>query len=165
MNWEPLATWLETTTLHEWMVNIYWVFPLMETLHFLGLTVMFGALMVVDFRIIGLVKFINMKGAMAFIPVAIVAFAVNLLSGIMFLAADPFNYFANSVFQWKMGLIVIAGINALWFWFGEHKELLSLADGQDAPFRAKLIAVISLALWVLIIIAGRMIPYGPGGSG
>jgi hypothetical protein len=165
MNWAPLAEWLTTTGMHNLMVNIYWMFPLMETLHFTALTVLFGALLVVDGRIIGMGKFINMKAAMAFIPVAIIAFAVNLLTGIMFLAADPYNYLANSVFQWKMGLIIIAGINALWFWFGEHKELVQLADGQDAPFRAKVIALVSIVLWVLIIIAGRMIPYGPGGSG
>lgn len=165
MNWEPLAAWLETTILHEWMVNFYWMFPLMETLHFLGLSIMFGALLLIDCRVLGLGKFINMKAAMAFIPVAIAAFAINLISGILFLAADPFNYLANLVFQWKIALIIIAGINALWFWFGEHEELSRLADGQDAPYRAKVVALISLVIWVLVIIAGRMIPYGPGGSG
>ncbi|HHX83185.1 MAG TPA: hypothetical protein GX696_09425, partial [Pseudomonadaceae bacterium] len=59
MNWEPLAAWLESTAIHDLMINIYWMFPLMETLHFLGLTVMFGALLVIDFRVMGLVKFIN----------------------------------------------------------------------------------------------------------
>ncbi|HWK53312.1 MAG TPA: hypothetical protein VNR18_03010 [Hyphomicrobiales bacterium] len=159
MNWEPLATWLESTWLHNKMVEIYWLFPMSETLHFIGLTVMFGALIVVDFRVMGLAKFINMKESMKFIPIAIAGFAVNLLTGIAFLCADPFRYFPNFAFQWKMALIVIAGINALWFWFGEHKELSQLADGQDAPLRAKVIALVSIVLWVLVIIAGRMLPY------
>lgn len=159
MNWEPLAAWLESTALHDVMVEVFWMFPLMETLHFIGLTVMFGALLVIDFRILGLVKFINMRAAMAFIPVALIGFAVNLITGIAFLNADPFRYFPNTGFQWKMGLIAIAGINALWFWFGEHKELVRLADGEDAPFRAKVIAFVSVAIWVGVIILGRMIPY------
>lgn len=159
MNWQPLATWLESTYIHGLMVDIFWMFPLMETLHFIGLTIMFGALLVVDFRIMGLIKFVNMKAAMAFIPAAIFGFAINLVTGILFLHADPFRYFPNMSFQWKMALIIIAGINALWFWFGEHKELLQLADGQDAPFRAKVIAFISVSVWVVVIIAGRMIPY------
>jgi len=159
MNWEPLATWLESTSLHNLMVEIFWIFPLCETLHFIGLTVMFGALTVIDFRVMGLAKFINMEAAMKFIPVALIAFAVNLLTGIAFLAADPFRYFPNFAFQWKMALIVIAGINALWFYFGEHKELCRLADGEDAPFRAKVIAAVSIAIWVVVIVAGRMIPY------
>lgn len=159
MNWEPLAAWLSSTPINDLMINVYWMFPLMETLHFLGLTVMFGSLLVIDFRVMGLVKFINMKASMAFIPVAIIGFAVNLLTGIMFLNADPYRYFPNVSFQWKMGLILIAGINALWFWLGEHKELCKLADGEDAPFRAKVIAFVSIAVWVLVIITGRMIPY------
>jgi hypothetical protein len=159
MNWEPLATWLESSWLHTKMVEVYWLFPLSETLHFLGLTVMFGALCVVDFRVMGFGKFINMRAAMAFIPVAILAFAVNLLTGIAFLAADAFRYFPNVAFQWKMALIAIAGINALWFWFGEHKELVQLADGEDAPFRAKLIAFLSILIWVIVIVLGRMLPY------
>jgi hypothetical protein len=41
----------------------------------------------------------------------------------MFVASQPMVYMENVVLQWKMVLIVIAGNNALWFWFGEHKEL------------------------------------------
>jgi hypothetical protein len=128
-------------------------------LHFLGLIILFGALTVVDFRVMGVAKFINMKAAMAYIPVAIIGFAINLFTGAAFLCADATAYLGNSSFQWKMVLIVLAGVNALWFWVGEHKELLHLADGEDAPFRAKVVACSSLVLWILVIIAGRMIPY------
>ncbi len=159
MNWEPFAIWLNDTWLHNLMVNLPWMFPMMETLHFTGLTVMFGALLVVDLRILGLVKFINMAESMKFIPVAIIAFAVNLMSGISFLCVDPYYYFQNMGFQWKMGMIGVAGLNALWFWFGEHAELKGLADGQNAPFRAKVIALISIVVWVIVIVLGRMIPY------
>jgi hypothetical protein len=159
------AAWLESTFMYQLMVDIYWMFPLMETIHFIGLVLLFGALLVVDGRVLGLCRFMNMKAAMAFIPVAIVAFALNLISGIFFVASQPLVYFENVVFQWKMALIVVAGINALWFWFGEHKELCQLADGEDAPFRAKVIALASIVIWVLVIIGGRMIPYGPGGTG
>jgi hypothetical protein len=159
MNLESLAVWLESGTVHTWMVEKFWLFPLMETFHFVGLSFMFGALVLIDCRVLGVAKFINMKEAMKFIPVAMVAFAVNLISGYTFLTSDPNAYLFNIGFQWKMIMILVAGVNALWFWFGEHKELLQLADGQDAPFRAKLIALISLVVWVIVIILGRMIPY------
>ena len=164
MFWEPFATWLESTWFHGVMIDIYWMFPLMETLHFMALIWLFGALLVVDGRVLGIVRFLNMKACMKFIPVAMIAFSFSFLTGLAFLHADPFNYLANPGFQWKMALIAIAGINALWFWLGEHKELLSLADGQQAPFRAKVIALISIVLWVFIIIMGRILPY-TGGAG
>ena len=155
----PLATWFEATYVGGQMRNIFWLFPMMETIHFIGLTIMFGCLLVIDVRIIGFGRFINMNAAMKFIPIAMGAFSINLITGIAFLCADPFRYFPNISFQWKMGLIIIAGLNALWFWFGEHKELKLLADGEDAPFRAKVIAALSIAIWVAVIIFGRMIPY------
>lgn len=117
----PLASWFEATWMGEQMRNIFWLFPAMETVHFIGLTIMFGSLLVIDVRVIGFGRFINMRAALKFIPVAIAAFTVNLLSGIAFLCADPFRYFPNIAFQWKMGLIVIAGLNALWFWFGNTR--------------------------------------------
>lgn len=159
MDWTNLATWFESTKVHDVMLDKFWIFPMMETIHFMSLCVMFGALLVIDLRVIGVAKFINMKAAMKFIPIAIGAFSVNLITGLAFLCADPFRYLPNIGFQWKMGLIVITGINALWFWFGEHKELCQLADGEDADFRAKVIALVSLLLWVAIIVCGRMIPY------
>ena len=155
----PLASWFESTWVGGQMRNVFWLFPMSETIHFIGLTIMFGSLLVIDVRVLGYGRFINMRAALKFIPIAIAAFAVNLITGIMFLCADPFRYFPNIAFQWKMGLIVIAGLNALWFWFGEHKELSQLADGEDAEFRAKVIAGLSIAIWVAVIIFGRMIPY------
>ena len=159
MDWRPLATWMESTWLNDIMLERFWLFPTMETIHFLGLSVLFGAILVMDLRVMGVARFINMEAAMKFIPVAIIAFCVNLLTGIAFLFADPFRYFPNIAFQWKMGLIVVAGLNALWFWVGEHRELVSLADGEDAQFRAKVIATLSLVVWIAVLVFGRMIPY------
>ena len=150
---------IQSTWLGMQMRDKFWMFPMMETIHFMGLSVMFGALLAIDLRVMGVAKFINMKVVMKFIPVALIAFSVNLLTGIAFLCADPHRYFPNIGFQWKMGLIFVAGLNALWFWFGEHKELVQLADGQDADIRAKVIAFLSIAIWVGVIVFGRMIPY------
>jgi len=50
-----------------------------------------------------------------------------------------------------MGLILLAGLNALWFWFGEHTKLVKLADGEQAETAAKVIAIVSLLLWLAVI--------------
>ncbi|MAM69824.1 MAG: hypothetical protein CMP91_01595 [Gammaproteobacteria bacterium] len=120
---------------------------------------LFGSLLVIDLRVVGFARFINMRDAMKFIPIAIVGFAINLLSGITFIASNPERYGPNIAFQWKMGLVIIAGLNALWFYFGEHKDLVKLADGEDAEFRAKVIAAVSLMIWIVVIILGRFMPF------
>lgn len=141
------------------MRDHFWMWPLMENFHFLGLSILFGALLVVDLRVLGFARFIPMGPAMALIPLAIIGFAINLLTGIAFYAGDPFRYTYNTAFLWKMALIVLAGINALWFWFGEHSKLVRLADGEQAEIQAKFVAGLSLVIWVAVIILGRLIPY------
>jgi len=89
----------------------------------------------------------------------LVAFSVNLVTGLCFFAGDPYRYTYNLSFQWKMGMILIAGVNALWFWFGEHAKLVQLANGQQAEMSAKVIAALSLLIWSLVIVLGRLIPY------
>lgn len=150
---------LSSSWLGELMRGIWWMWPLMENLHFFGLCMMFGALMVIDLRVLGVAKSIPMAASMKLIPVALIAFGINLITGIAFICGDPFRYFYNLSFQWKMGLIVLAGINALWFWFGEHAKLSRLAVGEDADFQAKVIAGLSLIIWIVVIILGRLIPY------
>lgn len=141
------------------MRDIFWMWPFMENLHFMGLAALFGGLLAIDLRVIGICRFIPMKAALSLIPYVIAAFALNMLTGIMFFTGDPYRYFYNLAFQWKMALIVLAGVNALWFWFGEHAKLSKLADGEEADVPAKIIAIASLALWVGIIVLGRLIPY------
>ncbi|MFN0002443.1 MAG: hypothetical protein ACKVOF_06580 [Pseudohongiellaceae bacterium] len=147
-------TWMGTA-----MRDIFWMWPLMENFHFLGLSILFGGLVAIDLRVIGVARFVPMKAALTLIPYVMIGFAINLITGIFFFSGDPFRYFYNLSFQWKMALVFLAGINALWFWFGEHAKLSKLADGEQADFPAKVIAAISLALWVGVIILGRLIPY------
>jgi len=156
---QPTFDWLGTSWLGVFSRNASWVFVAAETAHFFGLSLLFGSLLVIDLRVVGFARFINMQAAMKFIPIAMAGFAINLISGITFIASNPERYGPNIAFQWKMGLVLIAGLNALWFWFGEHKELSQLADGEDAEFRAKVIAALSLIIWVIVIILGRFMPF------
>lgn len=152
-------SWLADTWMGNLMRDIFWMWPFMENLHFFGLSLMFGALLMIDGRVLGLARAIPMGPVLNLIPVAIVGFAINLITGLFFITGDPYRYFYNLSFQWKVGLIIIAGFNALWFWFGEHAKLKALPQGADADTQAKVIAGLSLALWIGVIILGRMIPY------
>lgn len=156
---EAFLDWASASFVGEAMRNIFWMWPFMENLHFLGLSFLFGALLVIDLRVLGVAKTIPMRGAMKLIPLVLIAFAVNLVTGICFFAGDPYRYIYNLSFQWKMGMILIAGVNALWFWFGEHAKLVQLANGQQAEVSAKVIAALSLLIWTLVIVLGRLIPY------
>jgi hypothetical protein len=156
---DDFLTILADSVVGNTMRDVFWMWPFTENLHFMGLCALFGGLLAIDLRVLGICRFIPMKAALSLIPYVIAAFSINLITGIMFFCGDPFRYFYNLSFQWKMALVVLAGINALWFWFGEHTKLSKLADGEQADIPAKIIAAASLALWVGVIVLGRLIPY------
>ena len=154
-----VLAWMETSWVGNFIRDFAWAFPTLETLHFMGLCVLFGTLMVIDLRLLGIARFIPMGPAMSFIPITIGAFCVNLLTGIGFLCTDPFRYYPNIAFRIKMVLILLAGLNALWFQFVETPELKALKEGMPTSFRVKFVAGLSLVLWVSVIVMGRMMPY------
>lgn len=150
---------LNASVFGHFMRDTFWAWPFMENWHFLGLSAMFGGLLAIDLRVIGVARWIPMKAALSLIPFILGAFAIQAITGFLFFCGDPYHYTYNLSFQWKVACMALAGVNALWFWLGEHKQLMALTDGEQAPFSAKVIAAISLALWTLVIIFGRLIPY------
>jgi hypothetical protein len=69
------------------------------------------------------------------------------------------RYSINIGFQIKMVLVVIAGLNALWFWLRINKDMHSWAPDADTPVEAKVIAWVSLLTWTGVLLLGRLIPY------
>ena len=159
MNVHDILAWIESSGLGTTVRDVEWIFPTLETLHFMGLCVLIGSLMVVDLRLLGVAKSIPMRPALSFVPIAIGGFCVNLLSGIGFFFSDPFRYYPNVAFRLKMLLILIAGLNALWFQFVELPKVRDLPPGAQTKLRVKVVAALSLLLWFCVIIAGRFMPY------
>jgi hypothetical protein len=79
--------------------------------------------------------------------------------------ADPYNYWTNSAFHIKVILIVLAGLNLVWFVAVERRRVLALPDGAQAGLGTKISAALSLFLWFAIIIAGRLLPSFEGDGG
>lgn len=149
--------------LGAWVQRVPWVWPTCETLHFVGLCLLFGIAAVVDLRILGMMRGIAFQALHRLLPWGILGFGVNLITGMLFFVAEPAQYlkgdfFAKTgAFQWKMALIVLAGINVLYFTIFD--EVWVLDAGEDAPFTAKTVAVSALLLVVGVLFCGRMLPF------
>jgi hypothetical protein len=74
------------------------VFSVCQTIHFFGLCLLLGSLLVIDLRLLGLMKRTPVSAVLKFVPVAIVGFTLNLLSGICFLAYNAPLYATNWMF-------------------------------------------------------------------
>lgn len=137
-----------------------WVWPLVETAHFLGLILLLGTVGVLNLRILGLLKNVPVGPFHRFLPWGIAGLSLNVATGFLFFIGMPFFYVFNAYFQAKILVIVIAGANLLFHCTGAFRKWEGLGSGEDAPALAKLIAASSLVLWVVVVVIGRYIPLG-----
>lgn len=134
-----------------------WIWPTCETLHFIGLSLLFGITALVDFRVLGLMKGAPFAALHRLMPWGVMGFGINLITGMLFFVADPAQYTNNIPFQWKIILVLLAALNFLYFtvfdtpWF--------LEAGDNAPATAKLVAASALFLVVGVMFCGRMLPF------
>jgi hypothetical protein len=157
----PWEMWIRATFLHMFVIeNGRWLWPTLESLHFIGLSVLFATVGVFDLRVLGLAKAIPPGTLHRLIPIGIAGYAVNVLTGTMFFSGFPEQYFYNPAFWWKGTFMAIAAINvALFYLTPEFRQVKMLPAGADAPVRAKLIAGTSLAAWSLVLICGRLLTF------
>lgn len=156
---EAFAQSIEGGIVYTWVTSIFWLWPLMETLHFIGLSLLLGGLIVIDTRMAGLFRGLNIAATHKLLPWVFIGFGINLTTGVLFFFGDPMRYAVNWGFQVKMVLVVIAGLNALWFWFRLNKDMHALEPNADTSTEAKVVAWISLASWTGVLLFGRLIPY------
>lgn len=156
---EILVQFLESSMLNNWILSTAWLWPSLEIIHFVGLSLLLGSMLIIDVRLAGFVKAMNIMATHRLLPLAGVGFFINLITGMLFFVGDPARYVVNIGFQIKMLLILIAGLNALWFALKISPVIMNWDPYGDTPFLAKLIAYISLISWVGVLLLGRLIPY------
>jgi Family of unknown function (DUF6644) len=157
--------WMLTTWINKLVLGYAWSWPTLESLHFLGLCVLMGALLVMDLRLIGFQRTIPLKAVHSLMPWAIAAFCINLITGLGFFFGDPYNYAGNWSFWAKMILVVLAGLNFLFYYFAVEPALARLGPNDATPPLAKIVGVLSLTFWFGVLSFGRLLPYlGTGGG-
>jgi Family of unknown function (DUF6644) len=156
----PYLTDLSTTGIAELVRTSSWDYPTLETVHVIGLGLLFGGIFLLDLRLLGLNKSISVANLSRHVlPWVWIGFAVNLTSGAMLFASDPLSLAANISFQLKMLLLVVAAFNAAVFQFNTARDMPRWDESTSAPTSAKLAAVISISVWLSIITLGRLIAY------
>jgi hypothetical protein len=131
--------------------------PALETLHFMGLTLLIGVVLVIDLRMLGVLRQASFPSIHRLLPWAILGFGINTLSGMLFFVAAPAQYAHNIAFVWKVALIVLATVNA--FYFTLFDEAWTLKAGDEAPLTAKAVAVSAIVLWIGVLYFGSMLPF------
>jgi len=134
-----------------------WMWPTCETLHFIGLSLLLGVVFLVDLRVLGFMKGVSFASLHRLLPWAALGFGLNVVTGMLFFVGIPLQYIHNKSFYWKVGLVMLAGANAVYFTLFD--EPWSLGPGEDAPLTAKFAAVSAVVLWVAVMYFGSMLPF------
>ena len=162
---DAVMDWMVTTPINMLVIGYAWSWPTLESLHFLALCTLMGSLLVMDLRLIGFQRMIPLQAVHSLMPLAIVSFAINFITGVGFLFGDPYTYAANYAFWVKMSLIVLAGLNFLVYFTKVEPKIIHLGANEPTPPLAKAVGVLSLVFWFGVLSYGRLLPYlGTGGG-
>jgi hypothetical protein len=156
---DTLASWLQATVLSRAIMSVPWIWPAAEILHFVGLSLVLGIAGFFDVRLMGGFRTIPVRAAHALMPYAMGGFLLNLVTGTIFFVGQPEQYVHNVAWWWKVGCLVLAGLNALAFERLVAARVLPLGPGEGTPPTARVIGGVSLLAWLGVLYWGRMLPF------
>jgi hypothetical protein len=156
---QSLQAWLLTTSVSRYINGEWWAWPISESLHFIGLCLLFGIVGLYDLRLIGFLKRLPLSELHRLIPFGVAGYGINLLSGLTFISGAPDQYVHNPAFHMKVLFMAGAGINMLIFYLLTYKLVKDIGAEQNAPFQARLAGAVSLVCWTGVIVCGRYLTF------
>jgi hypothetical protein len=144
-----LATWLRES-------NTIWAYPLVLTLHTVGLALLVGANWMLDLRVLGLMRHMAIADLQWTFRVMWIGFWVNAASGALLFAADATTKGSTRLFVGKLALVVVGVVVILLTKRALYPSGAAVAVPGSA---ARGLALASIAIWVAAIAAGRFMAY------
>ncbi len=152
---------LEASGLATSIRDSLYLFPMLESFHVMGLGLVFGTVLVIDLRLLGVASlrrpFTGIKSDI--LKWTWMAFVLTAATGALMFTTNAHVYFHNFFFRMKMLLLALAGINMLIFELTAGRTVHRWDKDAAAPAAGKTVAVLSLALWIAIIFMGRWIGF------
>lgn len=152
-------TWLEGTSIANAIRTSVWLYPALETSHYVGLACLVGGIMLIDLRLLGVGKSLPVRSMIGLLPWVWGGFAINATSGALIFIYGATNFGTNPSFWVKMTLMALAGLNALIFDIAARRSADHWDTAGAVPIPVKAIATLSFALWIAVVTTGRWMAY------
>jgi hypothetical protein len=142
-------------------VGAEWLFPIIETCHVLALATVFGTIVMVDFRLLGISSRASPVSRLSaeVLPWTWLAFMVAAVTGALMFLSKAETYWGNLQFRLKFLCMLLAGINMLLFQFGIWRSVSHWETTLPAPAPARVAGALSLLFWCGVIFFGRWIGF------
>ena len=156
---EPIGL---TAAIEAAIQSIIWAWPSMEAAHFVGMAVLFGVVLLVGLRVLGVARNVPYSAVHRLLPLGALALLVNIVTGMFFFIADSGRYVAMDGFPPKIIWLMVGGLAIIYFTIFD--DIWDVKSDQDAPPRAKVMAALTMVSWAAVLVFGRLLPYyGEGG--
>jgi hypothetical protein len=152
----PFFEWCEATGIGHFIKASPWLFPVIESVHLLGLAVLGGSLLVVDLRMLGVgLRAQSIAGlARDARPWLLGSIGVMIVTGTALFLSESVKCYYSPAFWVKITTIPVALLFTL-----TVRRRVALAVTLETTARTRLVAIVSLALWFTIAAAGRWIGF------
>jgi hypothetical protein len=140
-----------------WINDHSWSWPTLEMIHYVGMAFLFGVSTVLLFRMLGIMKGISFQALHRLLPVAIIGFVINTITGMIFYSGAPQLYLGKTGFHIKILGMILATVPILYFTMFDEPWKVRAED--NAPALAKIAAVATFVLVVVVMIYGRFLPW------
>jgi hypothetical protein len=155
----PGAPLLNVPAMGEWILNHQWMWPTGETIHFIGMSLSFGVLLVVNLYLLGFMPTVPFAAVHRLLPWGMLGLTLNVATGMMFFTGVPMQYLENPTFHWKVFFLVLVGLNYVYLTVFERPWTAPEPEVGRSTLADKALAFSSIFTWVAVMYLGRMLPY------
>ena len=156
-----LCEWLHESAIGTSIRESSYAFPIIESVHVLGITLLVGTIAIVDLRLLGILFRRERVSSIVrqVLPLTWSGFVVMFVSGFLLFWSEAEKAYVNPIFRIKLLLLLLVGLNPLIFHSTIYRRVAAWDDALVVPLQARVTAVLSLTLWSATIVAGRAIAY------
>jgi len=161
MDIPAILRWLEASALATRIRDSLYLFPFLESIHVIGLALVFGTIAIIDLRLLGAASTERPFKRMAsdILKWTWIAFGLTAATGSLMFITNAGVYYHNFYFRTKMALLVLAAVNMLSFELTLGRSVHRWDKATAAPPAGRVVAVLSLVIWISVIFAGRLIGF------
>ncbi|MBP1884361.1 DUF6644 family protein [Sinorhizobium mexicanum] len=158
---QNFISWLGQSSVAQAIQISGWMFPTIESVHVIAISLVVGVIAIMDLRLLGLTSGTRAVTAVSrdTLPWVWAAFVLAVISGALMFVSNAETYYNNRAFLIKMGLMVLAGINMLVFELITFRSVAQWDRDVSLPAPAKIAAALSLSLWIGVVVFGRLIGF------
>jgi hypothetical protein len=154
-------SWLEDSWFAEAIRGTAYLYPMLESVHIIGIALLIGPAAAFDLRLLGLGRqaLRVTTAAKHLLPLSHLGFMIAASTGVMMFLSSPSLIADRGSALWKLSLIVLAGVNIRIFHRRTYRGVANWDMSRSAPIAARVAAVVSLTSWSGVTVAGRLLAY------